>query len=297
MAPMNELWGVLAAMLSSALGGAAVGATRYVAGQIDPLALGALRFGIGVALLAPLARWQRVPWPARADVPACIALGLLFFGLFPVLFNASLHDTTAARGALALSTLPLLTMLAGALLKAEAMTVRKTAGVLVAMSGVAFALIGGLASAPPMAWRGDALMIGAALCMALYNIGSRPIIRRSGAVQFTVLAMAAGATVLTALSAARGSFAPLARFDAPQWLAVGYLGVFGGAIGFFLWAYALARTTPTQVAISVTVNPLAASLVGVTLLHEPIGWNLIVGLVAVCAGICIAVTGARRTGT
>ena len=37
-----------------------------------------------------------------------------------------------------------------------------------------------------------------------------------------------------------------------------YLGAFGSALTFYLWAFALARTTPTRVAISVTVNPVAA---------------------------------------
>ena len=44
---------------------------------------------------------------------------------------------------------------------------------------------------------------------------------------------------------------------------------------------ALERTTPTRVAISVTVNPVAASLVGATMLGEPLSWNLVVGIVTV----------------
>jgi drug/metabolite transporter (DMT)-like permease len=40
-------------------------------------------------------------------------LGLLFFGLFPILFNAALIFTTATRGALAVSALPLLSMVVG----------------------------------------------------------------------------------------------------------------------------------------------------------------------------------------
>jgi hypothetical protein len=35
-------------MLSSGLGGTAIGATRYLIGLTDPLTLGAFRFGIGV---------------------------------------------------------------------------------------------------------------------------------------------------------------------------------------------------------------------------------------------------------
>src|SRR6185369_1442203 len=135
-----------------------------------------------------------------------------------ILFNAALTFTTAARGALALSALPLLTMVVGAGLGSEPLTARKTAGVLVAILGVSVALLTGLATAPEGAWRGDLLMVSAALCMALYSIWSRPFIHRSGPIPFTTLAMAAGAAVLVTLSLLRGSFAPVDAFGPPQWL-------------------------------------------------------------------------------
>jgi drug/metabolite transporter (DMT)-like permease len=200
--------------------------------------------------------------------------------------------TTAARGALALSTLPLLTMVVGAMLGAEALTARKTAGVLIAMLGVAVALLSGLASAPEGAWRGDLLMVGAAFCMALYSIWSKPVIRRSAPLSFTTMGMGVGALCLILVSGLRGSFAPVAAFGAAQWLANIYLGIFGGAITFFLWAFALGRTTPTRVAISVTVNPVTASLVGAVLLGEQLRWNLVAGTVTVFIGICVATTAA-----
>src|SRR6266480_2376309 len=153
---VGEVWGVLAAILSSGLGGTSIGATRYLVNAVDPLAIGSFRFGIGFLLLLPIALRQGARWPARPDWLAVTGLGLLFFGLFPILFNASLIFTTAARGALALSTLPLLTMMVGAALGVEPLTMRKTAGVLIATMGVAVALLSSLASAPAGAWRGDA---------------------------------------------------------------------------------------------------------------------------------------------
>lgn len=291
---MGESWGVLAAVLSSGLGGASIGATRYLVNAIDPLAIGSFRFGIGFALLLPVALLQGARWPARRDWPAVAGLGVLYFGLFPILFNASLISTTAARGALALSTLPLLTMVVGAALGSEALTARKSAGVMIAMFGVAIALLSGLTSAPPGAWRGDLLMVGAALCMALYSIWSKPFIARSGPIAFTTIAMGVGAACLILISCWRGSFAPVAYFGIQQWLAAVYLGAFGSALTFYLWAFALARTTPTRVAISVSVNPVTASLVGAILLHEPLSWNLIGGIVTVSAGIWMATTAGRQ---
>src|SRR5690606_9955572 len=157
--------GILAALLSSALGGTAIVATRYLAGVLDPLTIGALRFVGGFLVLMLVALRERDKWPKGRDWLGVAALGLLFFGLFPVLFNAALIYTTAARGALALSTLPLLTMIAGALLSVEPLTARKAAGVLIAMAGVAVALATSLTMVPSGAWRGDILMIAAACCM------------------------------------------------------------------------------------------------------------------------------------
>jgi len=291
---MGQGWGVLAAVLSSGIGGTSIGATRYLVNAIDPLATGSFRFGIGFVLLLPVALLQGIRWPSRRDWPSVAGLGVLYFTLFPILFNASLIFTTAARGALALSTLPLLTMVVGAVLGSEALTVRKTLGVLTAMLGVAIALLSGLASAPADAWRGDLLMVGASLCMALYSIWSKPIIVRSGPIAFTTMSMGVGAAGLILISCWRGSFEPVAAFGMPQWLAAAYLGAFGSALTFYLWAFALDRTTPTRVAISVTVNPITASLVGATLLHEPLHWTLVGGIVTVFVGIWIATTSGRR---
>ena len=291
---MNEAWGVLAAVVSSGLGGTSVGATRYLVNAIDPLAIGSFRFGIGFLLLLPAALLQGGRWPPRGDWSGVAGLGVLYFALFPILFNASLIFTTAARGALALSTLPLLTMVVGALLGSEALTARKSIGVVTATLGVALALLSGLTAAPPGAWRGDLLMVAAALCMALYSIWSKSLIARSGPIPFTTMSMGVGAVCLVLISCWRGSFAPVATFEVPQWLAAIYLGVFGSALTFYLWAFALERTTPTRVAISVTVNPITASLVGAVLLDEPLRWNLVAGIVTVFTGIWIATTAGRR---
>jgi drug/metabolite transporter (DMT)-like permease len=291
-----EILGVLAAILSSALGGTAVGATRYLAGTLDPLTIGAVRFGGGFLVLGAIALWRRDTWPPKSDWLGTGALGVLFFGLFPVLFNAALIYTTAARGALALSTLPLLTMFAGAVLRIEPPTMRKAVGVLIAMAGVTVALGTSLTSAPPGAWRGDLLMVAAAFCMALYNVWSRSFLSRTAPIPFVAFGMGVGAVCLSVLVVSSGGFARLATLSAPQWIASAYLAIVCGAFIFFLWAFALERASPTLVAVSVAVNPVTASIFGVVFLGEQVSANLIVGLMAVLAGIGVATGAAERLG-
>jgi drug/metabolite transporter (DMT)-like permease len=133
-------------------------------------------------------------------------------------------------------------------------------------------------------------MIGAVFCMAFYNVLSRPYIGRSSALGFLTVGMGCGAAALVLAGLVTGRAAVLASFGAPQWIAGIYLGVGGGALAFILWVMALQRATPTRVANTMTVNPIAAALLATQLVGEPITLNLVVGLVAVFAGIWIATT-------
>ena len=83
-----------------------------------------------------------------------------------------------------------------------------------------------------------------------------------------------------------------------DWIAGVYLGVAGGALAFILWVLALQRASPTRVATTMTVNPIAAGLLAALLVDEPITPNLVAGLVAVFAGIWLATTeaSARQAG-
>ena len=133
-------------------------------------------------------------------------------------------------------------------------------------------------------------MTGAVLGMAFHNVCSGPFIKRSSALGFLTVGMGAGAVALVAVGSLTGRFAVLGSFGAPQWIAGIYLGVGGGALAFILWVLALQRATPTRVANTMTVNPIAAGLLATQLVDEPITLNLIIGLVAVFAGIWIATT-------
>ena len=287
---MGEWLGVLLATVSSSLGGTAAAVTRYLVTGADPITLAMLRWGIGFLCVLPAAVMLGVKWPPQRDWPAVAGLGLCFFGLFFVLYNIAMAYTTAARASLALSTLPLQTMVAGALLRIEPMTARKSIGVAVGVLGVFAALAAGLSAAPSGAWRGELIMTGAVLCMAFYNVWSRPFMQRSSALGFLTLGMGAGAAVLVLIAALTGRAAVLSGFGAPQWIAAAYLGIAGGALAFILWVMALQRASPTRVANTMTLNPLAAGLLATVLVDEPITLNLIVGLIAVFVGIWITTT-------
>ena len=74
------------------------------------------------------------------------------------------------------------------------------------MLGVLAALATGLSAAPPGAWRGELIMTGAVLCMAFYNVWSRPFIQRSSALGFLTVGMGTGAAARAVVPMISGVF-------------------------------------------------------------------------------------------
>ena len=255
-----------------------------------------MRFGLGFLFLLPIALARRRQWPPRRDWIAVLVLGLLFFAVFFILFNVSLRHTTAARGALALSTLPLLTMVVAAALGVERLTRRKTAGVLMRRAGSPSR------SPPALATRrrapGGATWSWSPGRSAWRSTACDPVPTSPGRGR-SRSRRPAWAWARRPSRSWRGwaaASSAVARFGPAEWTAIGYLGLFGAALVFYLWAFALERTTPTRVASTIAVNPLTASIVAALLLGERIGLNLLVGVAAVFAGIWIASSKPRPAG-
>jgi len=287
--------GILAAAFSSALGGVAAGATRFAVAGIDPLTLAALRFGGGFLVLLPIALASRQAWPKPRDWPGVMLLGLLYFCAYQVLYNVAFVFTTAAHGSMVGSTLAFITMLVAALFGVERLTARKTLGVLIATGGVALALAAGLADAPHGAWRGDLIMLAGIICWACHSVWSRPFIARASPLTFGTAGMGIGAVCLVTVALARGGFDPLTTFRPAQWAAVAYLAIFGGALAFYLWVFALRHATPTGAASTIAVHPISASIFAAIVIGEPLGFNLALGVIAVLAGISIAASTPRAS--
>lgn len=288
MSSRAERIGIAAGLASSALGGMAAAVTRFAVATVDPVLVTVFRFGIGCLLLLPVALAMRVRWPRGLDLIATTGLGVLFYGGFFVAYARALTFTTAARGSLGVATLPVLTMLVAAALRRERLTARKSIGVLVALGGVGMSLVTDLSRAPVGAWRGDLMMIAAMLSMSLYTIYSRPLMTRSSALGYACIGMAAGSLLNLSFAAAGDGWAVVQAMGATQWAAALFLGVVPGAIGFFLWVYAVQRTTPTRVAATITVSPIFAGALAALLVAEPFGIGLLVGTIAVAAGIWIS---------
>jgi drug/metabolite transporter (DMT)-like permease len=279
-----------AAFVAAVFFGSSVVAVRVAVQEVPPLSLAVLRFGQGGLLLVLLVLATRGRLRIeRRDLPLLTLLGAIFFTVFPVTFNASLRLIEASRGALVLATIPLWSALLARAARRERLVFRQVVGVLLTLAGVGLAISehgldwhGGLE-----ALLGDGLMIVTALCGAAYGILAQRAFARYSALTVTTYAMVLGTLLLLPAALVEGLVGVFLRLDGQTLALLVFLGVFGGALGFFLWTFALSRLTPTQVAVYVNLNPLVATVLGAALLAERLTIIFAVGLCAVLLGVLL----------
>ncbi len=276
---------LLAAAATGVQVGAAITATRFVADAISPSSLAFIRYGIGVACLLPVvAMAPRIRF-ARADVLPIALLGIGQFGVLIALLNYGLKTVPAGRGALIFASFPLLTLIVAALAGHERVTLAKLAGILLTLVGVGFALGDKIFGAADLA--GELLIVAAAGIGAICSVLYRPYLRRYPTLPVSAFAMAAAAGALLGPALWDDLLVSPSRLTAAQWAATIFIGISSGVF-YVVWLWALKTVAATRVTVFLSLSPITATILGVTLLGEPVTAGMIAGVACVAAGLWVA---------
>lgn len=263
---------------------------RYLAGSMEAIDIAFMRYLVGGLIVLPLAFINRCRWPGWNIVIHIALLGLVFFAIFPWLVAIAFNYTTAARGALVLSTMPLWSMLLGYYLKHEHLTARRSLGVFLAVAGVAVTLVDKIVmpADATSGFIGESIMLLAALLGAVYSVSSKKPLHSVSAYCFTPAAMLLGCLFLMPVSVSGGLSHNLGTIPLMPLLVLLYLGIFGGGLAFLLFNWVLDKTTPTIITLFVTLNPLTAIFLAWWLLGESLTRFFFAGAVMVLAGLMLA---------
>jgi drug/metabolite transporter (DMT)-like permease len=280
-----------AAFIASVLFGASVVATRVAVGSIPPLSLAFLRFGQGGLILLIFLLIFR-PGLLRvklSDLPYLTLLGAVLFTIFPITFNVGLKYTEASRGALMLATVPLWSAWLAHIAKSEHLTLRQVGGIILTLGGVAVVLAERGLTWQRGSWEllGDLLMLLTAICGACYGVLAQKMLKKYNPITVTTYAMVTGACLLIPAAFVEGFSQALTKIDLQATSLILFLGICGGALGYFLWTFALAHLTPTQVAVYINLNLMVATILGAALLAEKLMLVFIAGFVAVLIGVLL----------
>jgi len=203
---------------------------------------------------------------------------------YAVCFSFAYRDLTAATGALLLFGAVQLTMMGYGLWTGERVRGLRLVGLLLALGGLVWLLLPGLA-APP--WLEATLMLAAGAAWGVYSLLGKgagdPTAATGGNFLRTLPFAAALALAATTTTAMGGTVDRTGAFYAVV------SGVVTSGLGYVLWYAALPMLKATSAATVQLCVPAIAALGGAMLLAEPVTARLLVASVAVLGGIALTI--------
>ena len=233
---------------------------------------------------APVTRadWVRLAW-----------LGLLGHCFYQYLFVGGLSRTSVANGALLVSSTPILiTFLSWASGK-ERIGALHWAGTFLSLLGI-YIVVGRGAHVSGESLRGDAMLVGAVVCWALYTLGARPLMARHSPVGITALSMLIGTLLYVPLAAPALARVPWASISTITWVKLVYSSFFAICVSYTIWYAAVREIGSARTSVYSNLLPIVAMITAAVWLREPIGAAKMLGATAVLAGVALTRFGQHR---
>ena len=272
---MARLQVLLAAVLF-----ATTGTAQALGPELNPLAVGSARIGVGAILLIAVA-WA--VGARRTGPKRLVGLAAACVALYQATFFAAVADTGVGVGTVvALGSAPAFTGLLGRAFAGEALTRRWVAATALACAGVCVLVLaggsGGAVSAP-----GVGLALLAGVGYSGYAVASKRMLAAGGAPEAVMAAVfGTGALLLLPLLA----LVPAGGLLAPSGMVLAlYLGAIPTALAYVLFARGLEHLGAGETATLTLAEPLTAAALGAIVLGERPGLDAAAGAGLVLAGL------------
>jgi drug/metabolite transporter (DMT)-like permease len=260
-----------------------------------PLEITTARFVIATLVLAMIAAVTRTRLRGGELWPVVLAGVFGYFGYNALVF-VGLTLAPASDGALIVPTLiPVLTAIAASLI-GERITGLKLAGFALASLGAALVILAGQTGDEISSRRllGDVLMLGGALCWAIYTVLGTIALRTRSPIAVVTIAAPIGAALLLPLGLLEKGYADVPGWSIGVWLNVLYLALAVSVASFILFYWVVRRVGAGVAAMSSYFVPVLTLAMAVVFLGDrPHPLQLVGGLV-ILAGVRLATL--RLTG-
>jgi probable blue pigment (indigoidine) exporter len=219
---------------------------------------------------------------------AIVGLGLLSFSLSSGLSMGGLALLPASISSLLANASPLMLAVGVVVGTRKWPSAAVMVGLAIGFGGVAVLVVRPDAAHGALDPMGVALSLAGSACWAIYTGWSRQVLASADPLVLTALSAAAGALPLLALVVIRGEAVGMASLSERTLLLILYAGVIGTAVTYALWLTALRRLSAANVIAFQYVIPLTSVTIAVAVLGEAIDTRLVVGGLAILAGVAIA---------
>ena len=245
----------------------------------QPLAFNAVRFPLAAMALIAVTRLLGHRLPPRRFWVSIALYGFLGNSLYQLGFIEGLGRTRAGNAALLMAANPVLTAVFSQLRGHEQVGRREWLGLALSGAGVALVVLGsGMEVGFGSTVVGDLMLLGAAVCWALYAVGSSPLVRELGSVPMTAWTTALGTVPIVLMGLPSLVNQRWNTVTPAAWGAVLYASLGAIVTGYLLWARGIKRLGSTRVAQYSNFTPVFAFLAAWPLLGEmPTLWQVVGG--------------------
>ena len=263
-------------------------AISVAVGPLGAAGLSVARLLIASLALACVMPFIKVGKPQPRDLPLIALCGLSGMTAYQLLLNAGERTVPAGTASLLIATVPIYSALIAAALLGERSTRRRWAASAVALAGSAV-----IAASHGLGFGASALLVlAAALAQATYHTAQKPLLARYTGLEVTVYATWSGTVFVLPWAGSLIQAAPHA--GASAFGSAVFLGVAPSALGFVLWAYAVARMDVARATTALYLVPAVAILIAFVWLGQAPDVIELAGGAVALAGVVLANTGALR---
>ncbi len=210
---------------------------------------------------------------------------LLGVALNQILFINGLALTTATNTSLLAVLIPIFALLVSVFLRLDKLSTRKIFGVVLAAAGVIYLIDPTKASFSSATTRGDLFIIVNCFFYASYIAISKRLITHYGALKSMAWLFLFGSIITVPLGIYSMRTVDLAGVPNLIWLAIAGIIFFPTILAYYLNAWALARVTPSVVAIYIYLQPLIGFTSAVIFLDEHFSLRTVFAAILIFAGL------------
>jgi drug/metabolite transporter (DMT)-like permease len=229
--------------------------------------------GASVAFFVLLRLRGSLVVPRRADLARLALYSLLGIVLNQFLYVKGIALSTAVNGALFSTSIPVFTLLVGALLGVDRLSARAAVGVLLAAAGVVYLIDPARADFSGDKTVGNLLLVASNLLYGAYIAISQRVFQRYGALTAITWVFLFGCLACVPIGGYYLAQTPLVGLSLTIWLAVVYIVLVPTVGAYYLNAWALERVAPSTVAVYIYLQPLFALAVAPLVLGADERWG------------------------
>ena len=277
--------------LAVLLGGANFVAVRISNQELAPFWGAGLRFGAAAALFIVIALALRLRWPRGRQLAMTAVYGALAFAISYALMYWALVRATAGTATVVLAGVPLVTLLLATAQHLERLTPRAVIGSVLALTGIAWMVLGSSALTAPIsavvAMLGATIAIGQSIILGKRLSGNHPVVTNA-------VGMATATLLLLTLSASVNE--PWAVPRQPHVAAALAYLVTLGSVGLFVLVLLVVRKwTASASSYMFVLFPVVTLALAAWLVQEPITVPAVIGTALVMAGVWFGALSSTRT--